>query len=83
MTDNLQGDIIKIDMQFFAKSSKDFETVILPKEEYAHVMSEIATNISKEQQKKKIFKKSIGNYLYTVENNGFGSYRIIGKDLLK
>lgn len=83
LTDNLQGDIIKIDMQFFAKSSKDFETVILPKEEYAHVMSEIATNISKEQQKKKIFKKSIGNYLYTVENNGFGSYRIIGKDLLK
>lgn len=82
LTDNSQGGIIKIDMQFFAKSSKDFETVILPKDEYAHVMSEIATNISKEQEKKRVFTTAIGNFNYTVENNGFGNYRIVGKEKL-
>ena len=66
-------------MQFFAKKSEDFATIILPKQEYAHVMSEIATNISNEQRNRKVFKKAVGNYMYTVENNGFGNYRIIGK----
>ncbi len=42
-------------------------------------MSEIATNITKEQSLKRVFTKPIGEYLYTVENNGFGNYRIIGK----
>lgn len=64
----------------FAKGSKDFPTVRLPKAEFAHVMSEIATNISREQSSKAVFKKAIGNYVYVVENNGFGEYRIIGKE---
>lgn len=66
----------------FAKGSKDFPTVFLPKQEYAHVMSEIATNITKEQIQKSVFEKAIGNYIYTVENNGFGNYRIIDKTLI-
>lgn len=66
----------------FAKGSKDFPTVFLPKQEYAHVMSEIATNITKEQSQKSVFEKAIGNYIYTVENNGFGNYRIIDKTLI-
>lgn len=69
-------------IQFFAKSSKDFETVVLPKQEYAHVMSEIATNISEEQKNMKVFRKNIGDYAYTVENNGFGNYRVIMKKAL-
>ena len=71
--------IIKLDMQFFGKKSEEFATIILPRQEYAHVMSEIATNISEGQKNKKVFKKPIGDYIYTVENNGFGNYRIIGK----
>lgn len=70
---------LKVDIQMFAKKSQDFETVFLPKKEYAHVMSEIATNLTKEQSNKKVFSKNIGNYTYTVENNGFGDYRIIDK----
>lgn len=66
----------------FAKGSKDFPTVFLPKQEYAHVMSEIATNITKEQSQKSVFEKAIGNYIYTVENNGFGNYRIIDKTFI-
>ena len=67
----------------FAKGSKDFPTVILPKQEYAHVMSEIATNLTSEQSKESVFTKAIGNNIYTVENNGFGDYRIIGKKAIK
>lgn len=62
------------------KKSIDFPTIRLSKQEYAHVMSELATNMSKEQRQKSIVKKAIGNYYYTVENNGFGDYRIIGKE---
>jgi SPP1 gp7 family putative phage head morphogenesis protein len=67
-----------VGLQFFA-SSKAYKTVILPKKEYAHVMSELATHMTEEQRKKKVVKKAIGKYIYTVENNGFGDYRIIGK----
>lgn len=45
-------------------------------------MSEIATNITKEQNQKSVFEKAIGNYVYTVENNGFGNYRIIDKTII-
>lgn len=78
-----KSDTIKIDMQYFAKKSSDFPTVQLPKNEYAHVMSEIATHISEEQKTKTVIKKAIGNYMYTIENNGFGNYRIIKRKKLK
>jgi hypothetical protein len=74
---------LKINIQLFAKSSKDFPTVILPKADYAHIMSELETNITLEQRSRKVFKKAIGDYYYTVENNGAGNYRIIGKKAIK
>lgn len=66
-------------IQFFARKSEDFPTIWLSKKEYAHVMSELATHLIEEQQGKKVVKKAIGKCIYTVENNGFGNYRIIGK----
>ena len=80
---NSSGTTLKIDIQHFAKSSKDFPTIILPRREYAHVMSEVETNITLEQRSKKVFKKAIGDFYYTVENNGAGNYRIIGKKAIK
>lgn len=71
--------IKKVGLQFFAKKAEDFPTVILERQEYAHVMSEIATNITKEQANKRVFSKPIGRYIYTVENKGFGNYRVIKK----
>ena len=71
---------IDLNLQFFAKSSKDYETVVLSKDEYAHVMSELNTHLSDEQRKQKVVTKAIGNYNYTIENNGFDNYRIIGKE---
>ena len=77
------GNRINIGMQFFSKSIEDFATIIFPKDEYAHVMSEIATIITEEQSTKRVIKKHIGDYIYTVENKGFGNYRVIGKDLIE
>ncbi len=75
--------MLKINIQLFARKPSDFPTIKLPRDEYAHVMSEIATNITQRQQRMKIFNKAIGNYIYRVENKGFGNYRIIGKRKIK
>ena len=75
--------MLRINLQLFAKKSTDFKTVRLSKKEYAHVMSEIATWITKEQLSKNVFKKCIGDYIYTIENNGFGYFRIIGRRKIK
>lgn len=71
-----------IGFQFFAINSKDYPTITLPKQEYAHVMSELATHLTAEQRKQKVVTKAIGNYVYTIENNGFGNYRVIGKEAI-
>ena len=77
------GNRINIGMQFFSKSIEDFATIILPKDEYAHVMSEIATNITEEQNASNVFIKYCGNYQYIVENRGFGNYRVISRRKIK
>ena len=53
--------------------------VQLPKEEYAQVMHELNSNLPKELKNKKVFRRSIGNHTYKVQNNGFNNYKIIGK----
>lgn len=80
---NPEGNRIQISMQHFAKKAEDFETIFLPKDEYAHVMSGIASNLTEEQASKRVIKKHIGDYIYTVENEGFGNYRVIGEDLIE
>ena len=45
-------------------------------------MSELATHMTQEQRESYVFTKAIGDYVYTVENHGFGDYRIIGKKLI-
>lgn len=69
----------KIGLQFFALKATSRKTIRLPAKEYAHVMSEIATNITKEQRQHGTITKHIGNYIYTFENNFDGTYRVIGK----
>jgi SPP1 gp7 family putative phage head morphogenesis protein len=76
------GSKIKLGLQFFARNSKDYKTIELPKQEYAHVMSELATHMTAAQRKQKVVTKAIGEYIYTIENNGFGNYRVIGKEAI-
>lgn len=74
---------LKINIQHFAINPKDFETIILPAKEYAHVISEINTNITAEQLKKKVVSKNIGDYVYTFECFGFDNYRIFNKEKIE
>ena len=59
---------------------RNAEQIVLPKDEYAHVMSELNTNMTDEDKKHAVVTKPIGNYYYTVINKGFDNYTIIGKD---
>lgn len=62
--------------------NRERKEVQLPKEEYAQVMHELNTNLSKDERKMKKITKAIGNYLYTVENHGFNDYKITKKENL-
>lgn len=53
--------------------------VQLPKDEYAKVIHELNSNLPSELKNKKMFRRSIGNYTYKIQNNGFNEYKIIGK----
>lgn len=59
--------------------NKERKEVRLPKEEYAQVIHELNTNLTKEQRKKKSITKAIGNHIYKIENRGFNDYKIISK----
>ena len=55
----------------------------LSKQEYAHVISEIRTFATKEQQEKGFFIKFIGNNFYFVECSEERDYIIVGKGKIK
>lgn len=61
------------------KDTSQLKTIWLPKDEYAHIMSEIATNLTEREHQQFVVSKAIGDYIYTFENHGFGEYRIISK----
>lgn len=70
---------LKMNIQFFAKRSKSYKTPKLSNKEITRVMSELMTNISKEQKELPTFHKPIGDFTYTFENHFDDTYRIIGK----
>ena len=53
--------------------------IYLPREEYALVMSEFNTHMSEVDRTHRIVTKPIGNFYYTIINNGFDDYIVIGK----
>ena len=60
--------------------SRRRKEVRLPPKEYAKVMHELNTNLTKEELSEGITVRHIGDYTYYVEIDGFNDYRIIGKD---
>lgn len=60
-------------------SVSSLPTYILPKKEYAHVMSEVATHINDKQRELDTFAKRIGPYIYYFENMHDGTYRVLDK----
>lgn len=53
--------------------------IILPPDEYAMVMSEFNTHMSVKDREQQLVTKPIGSYYYTIINNGFDNYIVIGK----
>lgn len=66
-------------LQFFAKKPSDFKAIRLPKKEYAHVMSEVATHVTDQERTKSTFVKYIGKYRYMIRNEFDGTFQVIGK----
>ncbi len=58
---------------------KNHDQIILPKNEFAHVISELNSNMSDEERTHSVVSKPIGEYIYTFINKGFNDYVIIGK----
>ena len=50
------------------KAKKPRKPIKLTRAEYAHVMSEINTNLTDERRSKATFYQAIGSYLYYVQN---------------
>ena len=83
--------LFKMDLQLHAKHDKiisetdnnlqNVAEVYLPQAEYAQVLSELKTNLTKEQVKEGSFTKCIGDFVYTVkyENHEF---KILNKDFI-
>lgn len=71
--------IMNVGTESVRRGTGTLKTIRLPKDEYAHVMSELNTNMSARDRQKPIVSKAIGNYIYTIENHGFDDYRVIGK----
>lgn len=70
---------VKMDLQFFAKKASSRKTVNLSVQEYAHVMSELRTNITAEEKTHPIVRKAIGDFIYSFENHFDDTYRVIRK----
>lgn len=69
-----RGTMIPFELQRFAKKE-----IRLNKQEYAQVVSELNTNLTNAERKKKTLSRAIGNYIYTFENKGFDNYRFVEK----
>ena len=50
--------------------------------EKEHIRSELNTNLTKQERKRKVIKRPIGNFFYVVKNNGFDNYEFIGRYLI-
>lgn len=76
--------IIEIDRKQPKKYNiKNLPTIRLPKDEWAMVVSELNTHLSKEQRALPVVSKTIGFYTYTFENFGFDNYRFVDRKLAK
>lgn len=57
--------------------------IYLSKEEYGFVFHNLNTNLTKEELKKKIVTKAIGDTIYRIKINKFNEYLILSKKVIK
>ena len=61
-------------------SQNDRKQIFLPADEYSMVMSAFNTDLTDEERMRRIISKPIGDYVYTIINNGYNEYIVIGKN---
>ena len=72
--------LLKLDLQSFAIK---YQTIYLPKKEYAKVMSEINTWVKeKDVVKGEIYRKNISNYAYEFRYIDFNEYEFYSKKVI-
>lgn len=59
------------------KSNRKRKPIKVPKNEYAHVLSELNTHMTEAQRRERFVTKCIGDYRYVIENISFDEYNII------
>ena len=59
-----------------------FENLPHSPKDNEYVCSQIATHMPENHKKQPILMIPIANHIYTIENHGFGDYRIIAMDIL-
>lgn len=74
-----ESDVAKITKAINMCAGEKEPTIFLHPEEYKMVMSELATNLTKEEHSQPTAVRHIRNYTYRVEIISFGHYRVIGK----
>jgi hypothetical protein len=68
------------DIQFIIRGLDSIPPLILPKEEFAHVMSEISTHMPRERFEERIGSWVVDDYVYLFTMDGFENIKIIGKE---
>lgn len=66
-----------------AKSKKYIsDEIVLPKHEYAELMSELRTNLTKRQIKDGVYHAEVGDFVYTVSYKD-GDFKVLNKDFIE
>ena len=68
-----------LDIQSFAKRSRNYGRIKLPTSERLRVESELNTWLRHDEVVGTVTEKAIGDYIYTVEVNGFNAYTFLDK----
>lgn len=70
-------------IQYSYKTPDQVRRPRLPKQEYAHILSEVAIHITEEQRNLRVFTRNIGKNVYTILNNFDNTYDILGKKAIR
>lgn len=71
-----------VNTQLFGQKLNSEKVIRLSKKGYAHVMSELATNITNAQRSQPTIVKNIGKHKYTFKNNFDNTFEIIDRKLI-
>ena len=71
-----------INTQLFSQKLNSDKIVRLSKNGYAHVMSELSTNITNTQRSQPTIIKNIGKHKYTFKNNFDNTFDIIDRKII-